>query len=214
MANSFSLGKTVVRFGIPLVLGSSAYVGYLSSYEDGPARADGTPGFKNRVYADQLAGGLPTACLGLTKSVSPVPVVLGDYWSDAQCMAVGSQVAQHGQARVLDCIRVPVTQPILDSFSSHGHNFGEPNTCASRAMGHLNRQEYEQACNALAHGPDGQPVWSYTKTGRKNAQGQWEYRFVQGLYNRRLDERRRCLEGVALLRANYDFSTGTWRTES
>lgn len=213
MANTLSLGKTVLRFGIPLVLGGGAYVTYISSYEDGPAKRDGSPQFKNVVYADALAAGLPTACLGLTKSASPVPVVLGEYWSDEQCMAVGSQVLAKGQAKVLDCIKVPVTQPVLDAFSSHGHNNGEPSTCASRAMGLLNAKRYEEACDALAHAPSGSPVWSYVKTGRRNAKGEWEYRFVQGLYNRRLNERLTCLKGVALLRANYDFGTGTWTAQ-
>lgn len=213
MANTLSLGKTVLRLGIPLVLGGAGYVGYISGYEDGPAKRDGSQQFKNVVYADALASGLPTACLGLTKSASPVAVVLGDYWSDDQCLAVGSQVLAKGQAKVLDCIKVPVTQPILDAFSSHGHNNGEPSTCSSRAMGLLNAKRYEEACDALAHAPSGSPVWSYVKTGRRNAKGEWEYRFVQGLYNRRLNERLTCLKGVALLRASYDFGTGTWTAQ-
>ena len=213
MANTLSFGKTVLRFGIPLVLGGGAYVSYISGYEDGPAKRDGTPQFKNVVYADSLAAGLPTACVGLTKHASPVPVVLGDFWSDAQCMKVGSQVLAKGQAKVLDCIKVPVVQLILDAFSSHGHNNGEPSTCASRAMGLLNAKRYEEACDALAHAPSGTPVWSYVKTGRRNAKGEWEYRFVQGLYNRRLNERTTCLKGVALLRANYDFATGIWKAQ-
>ena len=210
MANT-SIGKIVVRFGIPLVLGGAGYVGYISGYEDGPPKRDGTPQFKNVVYADQFAAGLPTACLGLTKYTSPTAVVLGDYWSDEQCIAVGSMVLAKGQARVLDCIKVPATQPILDAFSSHGHNNGEASTCASRAMGLLNTKRYEEACDALAHAPNGTPVWSYTKTGKRNAKGEWEYRFVQGLYNRRLSERTKCLGGVALLRANYDFASQTWK---
>jgi lysozyme len=198
------VGKTVVRFGIPLVLGGAGYVAFISQYEDG-AR------FQNTVYSDKLAGGLPTACLGITKHVSPVPVILGDYWSDEKCTEIGSTVLQGGQAKVLDCIKVPATQGILDSFSSHGHNVGEPSTCASRAMGLLNQQQYERACDALAHKADGKtPAWSYVKTGNRNAQGGWEYRYVRGLYTRRLDERRKCLEGVAELRAQYEFKSGTW----
>ncbi len=107
---SQSLGQTVIRFGIPLVLGGAGYVAYLSNYEDGPPKSDGTPRFKNVVYADNVAGGIPTACVGLTKAVSPVPVVLGDYWSDQQCWSVGSKVAGRGQAKVLTCIKVPVIQ--------------------------------------------------------------------------------------------------------
>lgn len=201
MANTLSLGRSVLRFGIPLVLGGSAYLTYVSGYEDGPANARGQPQFRNTVYADPLAGGLPTACLGLTRGASPVPVVLGDYWSDDKCMEVGSQMLQRGQARVLECIQVSVTQPILDAFSSHGHNLGEHSTCASRAMGLLNARQYEPACDALAHGPGGKPVWSYTRTGARSADGGWEYRFVRGLYKRRLDERKTCLQGVAQLRA-------------
>lgn len=210
---SQSLGQTVIRFGIPLVLGGAGYVAYISGHEDGPPKKDGTPQFKNVVYADALAAGLPTACVGLTKGVSPVPVVLGDYWSDAQCWAIGSQVSARGQAKVLGCIKVPATQPILDSFSSHGHNFGEATTCVSRAMGLLNTQQYEKACDALAHAPDGKPTWSFVKTGKRNAKGEWEYRYVQGLYYRRLKERSTCLKGVALLRSNYDFDTNTWKAQ-
>ncbi len=196
MANTLSLGRSVLRLGIPLVLGGSAYVSYVSGYEDGPADAQGRPQFRNVVYADALAAGLPTACLGLTRGASPVPVVLGDYWPDAKCMEVGSQVLARGQARVLECMRVQVTQPILDAFSSHGHNLGERSTCASRAMGLLNAGLYAQACDALAHGPDGKPAWSFVRTGARNADGGWEYRFVPGLYKRRLDERKTCLRGV------------------
>ena len=80
-------------------------------------------------------------------------------------------------------------------------------------MGLLNARQYEKACDALAHGPDGTPAWSYTKTGARNAKGEWEYRFVRGLYNRRLKERTTCLQGVAELRARYDFATGTWSVQ-
>ncbi|MHA0354450.1 lysozyme, partial [Bordetella bronchiseptica] len=43
---------------------------------------------------------------------------------------------------------------------------------------------------ALANAPDGAPVWSYVtdQRGRK--------RFVQGLRNRRLEERALCLSGL------------------
>jgi len=32
------------------------------------------------VYADKLAGGLPTVCKGITKWASPYPVVVGERW--------------------------------------------------------------------------------------------------------------------------------------
>ena len=49
MASTLSLGKMVLRFGIPLVLGGGAYVAYISSCEDGPAGRDGRPQFRNVV---------------------------------------------------------------------------------------------------------------------------------------------------------------------
>lgn len=40
------------------------------------------------------------------------------------------------------------------------------------------------------------PVWSSVRTGRILPDGQPEFRFVQGLYNRRLDEVRACMKDV------------------
>lgn len=92
--------------------------------------------------------------------------------------------------QLADCIQVVITQPIFDALSSHAHNFGVPSTCASRAVGLMNAGRLAEGCNALAYGPDGAPVWSYVtdKSGRKV--------FVQGLRNRRLDERQLCLSGL------------------
>ena len=49
---------------------------------------------QNTVYADQLASGLPTVCMGITRYTSPQPVIVGDYWSDARCAQVESLVVQ------------------------------------------------------------------------------------------------------------------------
>lgn len=76
--------RTVTKFGVVLTLASAGLMSFLGRWE-----TDHTaPG---RVYADQLAGGLPTVCKGITKHVSPYPVVLGDWWSDERCaMAHGA----------------------------------------------------------------------------------------------------------------------------
>ncbi|WP_033473908.1 lysozyme [Bordetella bronchiseptica] len=142
------------------------------------------------VYADRLARGLPTVCKGVTKHTSPYPVVVGDYWSPERCEQVERLVVSKGQLQLADCIQVAITQPIFDALSSHAHNFGVPSTCASRAVGLMNAGRLAEGCNALAYGPDGAPVWSYVtdKSGRKV--------FVQGLRNRRLDERQLCLSGL------------------
>lgn len=145
---------------------------------------------QNVVYADKLARGLPTVCKGITKHTSPYPVVIGDYWSPERCAEVEQMVVEGGQLDVARCINVAVSQPILDALSSHGHNFGAPNTCASRAVGLINAGRVAEGCDAIAHAPDGKPVWSYVT----DAKGKKV--FVQGLYNRRLDERKLCLSGL------------------
>ncbi|CUJ71384.1 lysozyme [Achromobacter sp. 2789STDY5608628] len=140
---------------------------------------------QNVVYADKLAKGLPTVCKGITKHTSPYPVVVGDYWSPERCAEVEQLVISKGQLRLADCIQVAITQPIFDALSSHAHNFGVPATCASRAVGLINAGRVAEGCDALAHGPDGKPAWSY-------AGGV----FYRGLYSRRLEERVLCLSGI------------------
>lgn len=173
--------RIIMKFGAPLVLASAGLLGFLSQYEDGAQQ-------RNMVYADKLARGLPTACNGITKHVSPVPVIVGDYWSPTKCEEIARLVAEKGQLRLLDCIRTRVSQNTLDALSSHGHNFGTPSTCASRAMALINQGRLADGCNALAHAPDGTPVWSFVTLpdGSK--------KFLRGLYNRRLAEAKLCIK--------------------
>lgn len=145
---------------------------------------------QNVVYPDKLAGGLPTVCKGITKHTSADPVVVGDYWSPERCAEVERMVVGRDQLKLSACINVVVSQPIFDALSSHAHNLGVGNTCASRAVGLINAGRLREGCNALAHAPNGSPVWSYV-TDAKGAKV-----FVPGLYNRRLDEERLCLSGL------------------
>ncbi|MFU2045593.1 lysozyme [Bordetella bronchiseptica] len=164
-----------------LVLASAGVMDFLGRWEGQGQQV---------VYADRLARGLPTVCKGVTKHTSPYPVVVGDYWSPERCEQVERLVVSKGQLQLADCIQVAITQPIFDALSSHAHNFGVPSTCASRAVGLINAGRLAEGCNALANAPDGAPVWSYVtdQRGRK--------RFVQGLRNRRLEERALCLSGL------------------
>ncbi len=144
---------------------------------------------QNVVYADQLARGLPTVCKGITKHTSPDPVIVGDYWSDARCAEVEHLVIAKGQLGLADCLtNQAIGQNTFDALSSHGHNFGVPTTCASRAVALINAGKIAEGCRALAFGPDGRPVWaSVTRAdGRKT--------FVPGLHKRRMAEMRLCLK--------------------
>lgn len=144
---------------------------------------------QNVVYADNLARGLPTVCKGITKYTSPVPVVVGEYWSDARCAEVEKLVVQKGQLTLADCLtNQAIDQNTFDALSSHAHNVGTANTCASRAVGLINAGRIADGCRALAWAPDGKPVWSYVT----DAQGRKQ--FVQGLHNRRIAEVELCLK--------------------
>ena len=144
---------------------------------------------QNLVYADNLARGLPTVCKGITKYTSPVPVVVGEYWSDARCAEVEKLVVQKGQLTLADCLsNQQISQHTFDALSSHAHNVGTANTCASRAVGLINAGRIADGCRALAWAPDGKPVWAYVT----DAQGRKV--FVPGLYNRRRAEAEMCLK--------------------
>lgn len=163
-----------------LVLVSSTFTAFLGKWEGNG---------QNVVYPDPLARGLPTVCKGITRYTSPVPVVVGDYWSDARCAEVESLVVSKGQLALADCLTNQVIgQNTFDALSSHGHNVGTPNTCASRAVGLINAGRIAEGCRAMAFAPDGSPVWSYVTlpNGRKQ--------FVQGLHNRRIAEMELCLK--------------------
>jgi lysozyme len=147
---------------------------------------------QNTVYADKLAGGLPTVCKGITRFTSPYPVVVGDYWSPAKCAEVEQLVIRKTQLQLAECITNPnASQNTFDALTSHGHNFGVTSTCASRAVALINAGRIAEGCKALAWAPDGRtPVWAFVT----DAKGQ--KRFIPGLHNRRLAESRLCAEGL------------------
>lgn len=165
-----------------LVLGSGTLTAFLGNWEGNG---------QNVVYADNLARGLPTVCKGITRYTSPTPVIVGEYWSDARCAEIEQMVVQKGQLSLADCLtNQAISQNTFDALSSHAHNLGTANTCASRAVGLINAGRIADGCRALAWAPDGKPVWAYVT----DAQGRKV--FVPGLYNRRRAEAAMCAEGL------------------
>ena len=143
-------------------------------------------GREHVVYADKLAGGLPTVCKGITRWTSPYPVIVGERWSVEKCNEVERKVTIETQVKLAQCItNKHITQPVFDALTSHAHNVGVGSTCASRAVRLINAGHIREGCDALAHSENGRPAWSY-------ASG----KFIQGLYNRRLGERKLCLTGT------------------
>jgi lysozyme len=138
------------------------------------------------VYADKLAGGLPTVCNGLTKHVTDTPIVVGDVWSDKKCVAEERRaMIKHVQKPLEKCMPADVPQSVFDALSSHGWNFGVGKTCGSVAAQYVRAGDFETGCKRIARDLKGKPVWS-SSAGR----------FARGLFLRRLDEVKFCLRDI------------------
>lgn len=178
------------HIGATLLLGSAALVGFLGDWESGgkaPVLV---------VYADKLAGGIPTVCDGLTRHVTTTPIIVGEKWTLAQCEQEQGRALQKVQTDLAMCFRRAPPQEVFDMASSHAWNNGAPATCSSLAMQAWNAGEWELGCVRMSRSDDGKPVWSYVRTGKTLPNGKPEMRFVQGLANRRNAETGRCLEAV------------------
>lgn len=64
--------------GAALVAASPALMDFLGRWEGQGQHV---------VYADKLAGGLPTVCKGITQRTSRYPVIVGERWSPEKCAA-------------------------------------------------------------------------------------------------------------------------------
>lgn len=176
--------STIVVAGATLVAGSPYLLGFLQKWESGNSRV-------MVVYADALAGGLPTVCNGLTRHVTTTPIIVGERWTDEKCEAEERTAVVAVQQRLAPCFRQPPPQMVFDMATSHAWNLGAGATCGSGAMQAWNRGDWARGCQRIALGDDGRMVWSFVRAG-KNADGSPRFKFVQGLANRRADEARTC----------------------
>ncbi len=161
--------------GVSVLAASPALMKFLERWE----------GVEYVVYADKLAGGLPTVCSGITKHVSPYPVVVGERWSPEKCREVEGYVTLEIQRKLQQCVTSEVPQSVFDALTSHAWNTGWNNTCNSASVKALNSGHFKKGCDLLAYKSDGSPNWSHA--GGK---------FIQGLHNRRKDERELCLRDL------------------
>lgn len=137
-----------------------------------------------RVYADHLAGGLPTWCAGQTQGPAPGPV--GTRLTDDYCRGVNKRtLLEYGYA-ILGCVEWRFLTPTrLVGLTIFAVNVGKAGACGSAAVREINAGRIVAGCRLLSTKPNGQPNWSY-------AGG----RYVQGLQNRRLAESKLCLDGI------------------
>lgn len=184
------IGSKPVAAGIAgLVLASAGMLAFINGWEDG-----GKP--QSVVYADRLAGGLPTACGGLTKHITTTPIIVGESWSAEKCEREQGAAIAKLQRQLLRCFTSAPPQSVFDAATSHAWNVGVGSTCNSGAMAAWNKNQWGLGCQRLAVSDSGRPVWSYVRTGRKLANGKPEMRFVQGLANRRAAEWKFCMEDL------------------
>lgn len=178
------------KFGPKLLLGTVALTAFLAVWEGGKTgKGDST------VYADKLAGGIPTVCNGLTRHVTSTPIIVGEVWSAEKCAAEEQRALINMQLKLETCFNRLPPQSVFDMASSHAWNFGYSATCGSLAMQAWNRGEWELGCRRLAYSDSGNPVWSYVSTGRV-VDGKPEKKFVRGLANRRQAEFKECVKGL------------------
>lgn len=176
--------KAVGGIGASLVLCAAGIVAFINT------REDGHPEFRDTVvYADTLAGGLPTACGGLTRHITSTPVIVGEKWPAAKCEAEMRAAVAKVQGQLLRCFQVTPPQSVFDAATSHAWNVGASSTCASGAMRAWQVGEWELGCRRLYQSDSGKPAWSYVTAGGKKV-------FVQGLQNRRQAEYRWCIGGL------------------
>jgi len=163
-----------------LTLASAALVAFLSLWEGGKTSSGSV------VYADKIAGGLPTVCAGITKhSYTKRPIIVGEKWNSEQCHEAEQYVIIKTQKRLAECMPYS-NQQALDAISSLSHNVGVDRVCKeSRAVRLINAGKIAEGCRAIAWGEKGQKVWSTS-----------DKIYYPGLHRRRLDEMKLCLSGL------------------
>lgn len=164
----------------PLIIASAALLAFLGLWEGNS---------QYTVYADKLAGGLPTVCKGLTRHVTNTPIVVGEKWSAAKCEAEEIRVVTQLQTELLSCFGVQPPQSVFDAATSHAWNLGVNNTCKSSAMASFRMGDWPVGCRRLMMADDGRLIWSYVRVGK-------EYKFIKGLANRREAEYKACIAGA------------------
>lgn len=141
------------------------------------------------VYADKLAGGLPTVCNGHTGP----DVRLGDVWTKEQCDAVLiKNVQKHGEG-FLTCISVAINQNEYEAYASLTFNLGVGAVCGSSIPRKLAAGQRQSACDTIL---EFNKVRDRTRPKVFNHRKQvWEYPLipVRGLTLRRQAEHAICV---------------------
>lgn len=136
------------------------------------ALVGGWEGYSHIGYDD--GGGVPTACKGHTGK----GVEIGQFYSDQQCNKWFQEDITRANRAVIALIHVDIDPKTEAAFTSWVYNVGIQAAAGSTLVRLANQGAIVDACNQLSR-------WVYDNGQR-----------VQGLVNRRLAERRFCLDGA------------------
>lgn len=130
-------------------------------------------GVRTVAYKDIV--GVPTVCFGETRGVK-----MGDRYTMDECRAMLGDGIVEFEAGMRKCLVAPdkVPEKAYVSYLSLSYNIGIGAFCKSTVARKANAGDYRGSCDAIL---------AWNKAGG---------RVVQGLVNRRADERRICLDGV------------------
>lgn len=131
-------------------------------------------GLRTIAYKDVV--GIPTVCFGETRGVK-----MGDRYTVDECKAMLGDGLVEFEAGMRKCLKDPDRIPGKSyvSFLSLSYNIGTGAFCRSTVVKRANAGDIKGACDAIL-------MWDRAG-GRR----------IQGLANRRADERGICLQGVA-----------------
>lgn len=132
----------------------------------------GYEGLRTVAYRDVV--GIPTVCFGETRGVE-----MGDSYTVEQCKTMLGEGIIEFSAGVDRCLTAYVPDKSYTAFVSLAYNIGTGAFCRSTVVRKANAGDLVGACNAIT-------MWN--KGGG---------RVLQGLVNRRADEKRLCLEGAS-----------------
>lgn len=104
-------------------------------------------------------------------------------YTDAECDAMRERSLRRHASPILQCLPPAAPVEVKAAFTSFGYNVGVTAACNSTAARKARAYDYRGACDGLL-------AWNKARVGG-------QLRFVQGLANRRADERALCLKGTA-----------------
>ena len=128
---------------------------------------------RTKAYRDVV--GVPTVCFGETRGVK-----MGDTYTVDECKAMLGDALIEFEAGMRKCLRNPdkIPDKTYVSFLSLAYNIGNGAFCKSSVARLANEGNLKEACNRIL---------AFNKAGGK---------VVQGLVNRRKEERKLCLAGL------------------